>query len=155
MKPNRKAILDMIAKCEGTGDCYNALFGYHPILHPDRVFDNGYIRHPNIKFPFTQTDGTKNYSTAAGRYQFIFRTWADDAEAIGAPDFSPEWQDEAALFEIEKHGALDDVDAGRLQDAVDKISGVWASLPSSHYLQPKRDYAFALAAFIDAGGTIA
>jgi muramidase (phage lysozyme) len=155
MKPNRKAVLDMIAKCEGTGDCYNALFGYDPVRHPDRVFENGYLRHPNIKFPFTQTDGTQNYSTAAGRYQFIFHTWQQDAEEIGAPDFSPQWQDEAALYEIEKHQALDDVDAGRLQDAIDKISGIWASLPASHYPQPRRDYAFASAAFTDAGGTLA
>lgn len=157
MKPNRRAILDMIAKCEGTDgpDGYRALFGYHPTLRPDRVFDNGFACHPNIKFPFTQTDGTQNYSTAAGRYQFIFRTWTQDAEAVGAPNFSPAWQDEVALYEIEKHGALDDVDAGRLQDAIDKISGIWASLPSSTYPQPKRNYSFALAAFRNAGGVVA
>ncbi len=155
MKPNRRAILDTIAKCEGTGDCYNALFGYHPVTHPDRIFDNGYVRHPNIKYPFTQTDGIQNYSTAAGRYQFIFRTWTADAEAIGAPDFSPAWQDEAALYEIEKAGALEDVDAGRLQDAIDKISGVWASLPASDYPQPKRTFEYAQSAFVEFGGTLA
>lgn len=148
-------MLDTIAKCEGTGDCYNALFGYHPVWHPERIFDNGYLRHPNIKFPFTQTDGTLNYSTAAGRYQFIFRTWTMVAERIGAPDFSPAWQDEGALSQIEFLGALDDVDAGRLQDAIDKLSGEWASLPASHYPQPKRDYAFTSAAFLQFGGTLA
>ncbi len=157
MSPNRRAILDMIAKCEGTDgpDGYRALFGYDPTHRPTRVFDNAFACHPNIKYPFTQTDGTQNYSTAAGRYQFIFRTWQQDAAQIGAPDFSPAWQDEAALFEIEKHDALDDVDAGRLQAAIDKISGVWASLPASHYPQPRRDYAFAYAAFTGAGGSVA
>lgn len=157
MKPNRRAVLDMIAKCEGTDgpDGYRALFGYHPILRADRVFDNGFARHPNIRFPFTQTDGTVNFTTAAGRYQFIFPTWETVCERIGAPDFSPAWQDEGALSEIEWHGALDDVDAGRVQDAIDKLSVVWASLPASHYPQPKRSLSFALDAFSDAGGTIA
>jgi muramidase (phage lysozyme) len=155
MKPNRRAILTMIATCEGTGDCYNALFGYHPTLRPTRIFENGYVRHPNIKFPFTQTDGTLNFTTAAGRYQFIFPTWEMVADRIGAPDFSPEWQDEGALSQIEYHEALDDVDEGHLQRAIDKISVEWASLPSSRYPQPKRSFAFALAAFEGAGGMLA
>lgn len=157
MKANRRAIIDCIAKCEGTDgpDGYRALFGYHPILRPDRVFDNGFVWHPNIRYPFTQTDGVQNYSTAAGRYQYIYSSWIIVANRIGAPDFSPPWQDEAALSDIEEHGALDDVDAGRLQSAINKIGGMWASLPSSHYPQPRRTFAYALAAFTDAGGTVA
>ncbi len=158
MNPNQKAFLDMIAACEGTDgpDGYRALFGYHPTRHPDRVFDNGYARHPNIRYPFTQTDGTQNYSTAAGRYQFIFRTWQAVAARVGAPDFSPPWQDIAAISTIEVDcRALDDVDAGRFQAAIDKCAGTWASLPASHYPQPKRTFAFALAAYTEAGGTVA
>lgn len=158
MKPNRAGALHMIRAAEGTDseDGYRALFGYHPILRPSRVFDNGFVRHPNIRFPFTQTDGQVNYSTAAGAYQFVFSTWRTVSDRIGAPDFSPAWQDEAALSLIEVEcDALAEVDAGDIEAAIEKMGGQWASLPSSRYPQPRRTLAFVLDAFIDGGGKIA
>jgi muramidase (phage lysozyme) len=146
----------MIRACEGTDspDGYRALFGYTP--RNGKTFDNGFIQHPNIRGAFTQTDGTLNYSTAAGAYQFIKPTWDRAARAIGAPDFSPAWQDQAALYliDVDAH-AIEDVEAGRFNDAVNKCSGIWASLPASHYLQPKRSVQFALNAYTQAGGTVA
>lgn len=156
MTPNEAAFLRTIRACEGTDtdDGYRALFGYTPTNH--KVFDNGFAQHPNIRSPFTQTDGTLNYSTAAGAYQFINATWQRAARAIGATDFSPPWQDAAALYLIDTDAhALDDVDAGRFGDAINKCAGIWASLPASHYLQPKRSFSFALAAYNQAGGSLA
>lgn len=152
---NRGAFLDMVAACEGTNgpDGYRALFGYTPANN--RIFDNSYIDHPNIKFAFTQTDGVENFSTAAGRYQIINRSWRDGKAKWGLLDFTPESQDEWALRTIEAAGALPDIDAGNLRAAIDKCSGIWASLPASHYPQPKRSYPFAEAAYIAAGGKLA
>jgi muramidase (phage lysozyme) len=155
MSPNLQAFLDMLARCEGTdgADGYRALFGYTPTN--GRIFDNGYIDHPGIKFPFTQTDGATNYSTAAGRYQIIKPTWLELKSALGLVAFTPADQDAAAIELIRRCGALPDIEAGDLQAAIDKCAGIWASLPASHYPQPKRTYAFAEKAFADAGGAIA
>lgn len=155
MTANEQAYLDMIAACEGTtGDYgYRALFGYTP--SNNRVFDNGYATHPNIRVPYTNLDGTQTYSTAAGRYQLIHSTFLDLQTKLGTVDFSPNTQDAMALQLIAEAGAGDDVRAGNLQTAIDATSGIWASLPASHYAQPRRTYEFASAAYLAAGGVIA
>jgi len=155
MSANLDAFLDMISRCEGTtGDYgYRALFGYTPTN--GKIFDNGYIDHPNIKSPFVQTDGQLNYSTAAGRYQIINPTWRELKKKLGLLMFTPADQDAAAIELIRSTGALPDIEAGNLQAAIEKCGGLWASLPSSLYPQPRRTLQFAQAAFTDAGGTLA
>jgi muramidase (phage lysozyme) len=163
MSQNLIAFLSMDRDCEGTSSPYGyrALFGYTPTN--GRVFDNDFACHPNIKFPFTQTNGVVNYSTAAGAYQILHGTWIEVATELsnkGAlpdpfPSFSPANQDAVAVELIRRAGALADVEAGSLQSAIDKCSGTWASLPASKYPQPKKTYAFAEQAFVAAGGTIA
>ena len=152
MSDNLTAFLTMIRACEGTDtdDGYRALFGYTPTN--GKVFDNGYVRHPDIKSPFTQTDGHLNYSSAAGAYQFIYSTWNELQQKLNLPDFSPESQDAAATELIRECGALSDIEAGYLSAAIDKCAGIWASLPASHYPQPKRTFQFALDAYTEAGG---
>lgn len=153
---NLQAWLDVIATCEGTNtpDGYRALFGYHPKLRPSRLFENGFRNHPNIRLQFTQTDGTINYTTAAGRYQIIFPTWVRVQAKLELPDFSPLSQDLAAIELTTARDALIDVQLGDLQSAIDKCSAEWASLPSSKYPQPKRTLAFACDAFKQCGGTL-
>lgn len=155
MTDNEQAFLDMIAACEGTDSDYGyrALFGFTPAN--GRVFDNGYATHPNIRVPYTNLDGVQTYSTAAGRYQIIHMTYLDLQAKLGTVDFSPETQDAMALRLISDAGALGDVDAGNLQSAIDKTAGIWASLPASHYPQPRRTYEFAEAAYTNNGGTLA
>lgn len=154
MNPNRQAFLDMLAACEGTAgpDGYRALFGY--TATNGKIFDNCYIDHPGIKSPFVQTDGVLNYSTAAGRYQLILPTWRELKKKLGLVAFTPADQDAAALELIRSTGALADIDSGFLQAAMDKCARIWASLPASTYPQPKRSYAFAAAAYTEAGGII-
>lgn len=154
MTDNVSAFRDSIAACEGTDspDGYRALFGYRP--GNGRLFDNGFATHPNIKYPFTQTDGATNYSTAAGRYQIIFPTFKRLSAKLGRYDFSPATQDAMASELISEAGAMADVKEGRLQDAIDKCSPVWASLPSSKYPQPKVSFMFATEAYINAGGSV-
>lgn len=152
---NLSAFLTTIRACEGTlgDDGYRALFGYRP--GNNRLFDNGFARHPNIRFPFTQTDGVTNYTTAAGAYQFTFTTWDRLRVKLNLPDFSPASQDAAASELIAEAGAMASVKDGDLVSAIEACSGVWASLPASKYPQPVRTMAFAVASYQGAGGMLA
>ena len=129
--PKIRTWLDAIAQAEGTSKHgYNTMFG-------GTKFDD-LSAHPNKKVPFTQTDGKENLSSAAGRYQFINPTWQDVSKQLGLTDFSPESQDAAAVFLMQRAGALDDIMAGNDEAAMNKLGSTWASLPSSNYPQPKR-----------------
>mgnify|MGYP001183637316 FL=1 len=146
---NARAFLDMIAAAEGTAgqpdDGYRTLFGYGR-------FDS-YADHPRIRVPFGS-----NYSTAAGRYQILARTWDGLVSKLGRgalPDFGPDAQDRAALELIRERGALADVRSGRLTDAVSKGRKVWASLPGANYQgQGMRSMSYLQTAYRNAGGTI-
>ena len=130
--PNMRRFLNAIADAEGVKYGYNTLFG-------NQQFGD-LSQHPNIKKAFKQTDGKTNYTTAAGRYQFIIDTWNGLAKQYGFKDFSPRNQDLGAIALIAQSGALDDVLMGRYQKAAGKLGGQWASLPSSNYAQPKRSW---------------
>jgi muramidase (phage lysozyme) len=153
MDGNVKAFLDAIAACEGTGDAYNALFGYRP--GNSRIFDNGYSTHPRVSFKFTQTDGRENVTTAAGRYQEIYPTFARLSKKLGTTDFSPATQDAHAIELIAEAGAMPAVKRGDFQTAIDRCAGIWASLPASQYPQPVKSIEFALNAYRSAGGMLA
>jgi len=145
---NERAFLDLIAYAEGTSgpDGYRTMFGY-------RYFDS-YADHPRQYFPFTDGAGRKLTTSAAGRYQFIARTWDGLRAKLNLPDFSPESQDAAALELVREKGALNDVRAGRVASAVSKVRKVWASLPGAGYAQPERDISSLVAVFQRSGGTL-
>lgn len=132
--PNVRTMLNLIAKAEGVKWGYNTLFGNQKI-------DN-LTAHPNLKKAFKQTDGKTNYTTAAGRYQFLKGTWDGLARQLGLNDFSPRSQDLGAIALLAQNGALPYVLKGDYQTAVKKSGGTWASLPSSNYAQPKRGWDF-------------
>lgn len=140
---NLRAFLDMIAYAEGTANAngYRMLFG-------GQLFDS-YADHPRIYVPFRNTT-----SSAAGRYQLLARTWDSLKARLGLRDFSPASQDAAAVELIRERGALNDVRAGRLSQAVAKVAKVWASLPGAGYDQPERKFAQLVAAYADAGGQL-
>lgn len=140
---NLKAFLDMIAYAEGTSgpDGYRTLFG-------GKLFAS-YDDHPKIFVPFRNTT-----SSAAGRYQILYRTWRTLQDRLGLPDFSPDSQDAAATELIRERGALNDVMAGRLTQAIGKVSKIWASLPGAGYDQPERKITQLASAFTSAGGSI-
>lgn len=79
----KRFVLDKIAS--GEAPDYNVLFG-------GGTFKD-FSRHPGIRTPIP---GKNDYSTAAGRYQFIEDTWKGQAEKLGLKDFSPGSQDIAA-----------------------------------------------------------
>ena len=125
---NVRRFLDFLGQAEGAD--------YDVIVGGSRFDD--FSRHPNIVGLRT----AEGPSTAAGKYQITGTTYRDFAPRLGINDFSPESQDRLALAIIESEGALEDVQAGNFDAAIQKLGGRWASLPSSPYSQPKRDQAF-------------
>jgi muramidase (phage lysozyme) len=132
--PNTLIFLDMLAAAEGVEHGYATLFGNTKLENLDD--------HPRTLVDFTQTDGKKNKSSAAGRYQFLQETWDDVAAKLKLPDFGPDSQNLAAVELLNRAGALQAVLAGDFDTAVQKAGKTWASLPSSQYPQAKRTWDF-------------
>ncbi|MQZ31934.1 glycoside hydrolase family 104 protein [Acinetobacter haemolyticus] len=134
--PNVRKMLDLIAKTEGVAHGYNTLFGNQRI--------ENLSAHPNIRKQFTRKDGKIEYTTAAGRYQFIIPTWRNLAKQLGLSDFSPRSQDIGAVALLAQNGALPYVLKGDYLNAVKRSGSTWASLPSApeRYSQPKRGWDF-------------
>ena len=144
---NIRAFLRAIRLGEGT----SGQDGYSIIVGGDHFTD--FSAHPR-KSVYLENYGI--WSTAAGAYQFIFPTWNALRARYGFSDFSPGNQDLAAvaLIRDECH-AVDDIMAGRLQDAIRKCSTQWASLPGSRAGQRTEMYANIEEEFIGAGGVLA
>ena len=127
--PNVRAFLRMLRHGEGTAGAngYSVQFG-------GGLFD-GFEGHPREKI--TRNLGGKPItSSASGAYQFLTDTWDGLVKQYGFADFSPKNQDLGAVALIKGRKALDDVIAGRFEDAVRKCNREWASLPGSPYGQP-------------------
>lgn len=150
--PQRKAFLDAIAVGEGTdnGRQQTKNHGYDVIVGGSLFSD--YSKHPNrlVKLPKLGIN-----STAAGRYQLLSRYYDVYKKQLGLPDFSPASQDQIALQQISERKALDDIDAGRIKDAVKKCRTIWASLPGSPYGQRTETFDDFLGYFRAAGGKVA
>jgi muramidase (phage lysozyme) len=156
MSPNLKAFLDMIAISElgpellaATDNGYNVLVGALP--NRLKTFNNGYADHPNILVAVNSKGLT---STAAGRYQFLHRTWLDLADKLKLKDFSPASQDAACVQLVRESRALPDVEAGNFADAVAKCNHIWASLTGSPYGQHTHPIEYLQDAYINAGGSL-
>lgn len=145
---NERAFLDMIAYAEGTSgnNGYRTMFG-------GGLF-NSYADHPRVRHQFKNLAGETLYTTAAGRYQFLARTWDELRADLGLVDFGPASQDRAALELIRQRGALADVRAGRVAAAVAKVAPIWASMPGAGYSQPERKLASLTQAYQSAGGIL-
>ena len=148
MSPNRKAFLTMIATAEGTaklGDNgYNVLVG-------GSLF-TGYTDHPRKAVYLPKY---KIKSTAAGRYQILSRYYDSYKKLLKLKDFSPASQDAIAIQMIKEQRALQDVDEGRVDAAIKKVSNIWASMPGAGYGQREVAIASLRKSFVDAGGLIA
>lgn len=149
--PQRKAFLDAIAVGEGTdnGRQKTANHGYDVIVGGTLFTD--YSDHPRKLV----TLNPQLKSTAAGRYQLLSRYYDSYKKSLGLPDFSPESQDQIALQQIAERGALADIDAGRIKDAVKKCRTIWASMPGSPYGQRTETMEDFLKYFTAAGGKVA
>lgn len=117
---NVSAYLDLIARAEGTGNRYDVMFTGKRFQD---FSDHPRQRHTGI------INGRRITSTAAGRYQFLDKTWDRIARKKRLQDFSPTSQDVAAIALIEEAGALTDVEAGDFAMAMGKTCRIWAGLP--------------------------
>ena len=130
--PERRALLNTIRFAEGTWNGgshkgYQMLFG-------GGQFAN-LARHPEL------TVHLGYQSAAAGAYQFLPDTWHEASKHLRLRDFRPASQDQAALYLVEKRGALARFDRqGLSHEVIALLSPEWASLPTpagaSYYGQP-------------------
>lgn len=122
-----RAFMDTLAFAEGTRDRYNYIFSF--------VTFSSYADHPRRNIC-----AGKYCSTAAGRYQFLSRTWDGLAPGLGLGDFTPPSQEKAALEIIRRAGAYNLVLKSGVYEnftaALRKLNTTWASLPGSPYGQP-------------------
>lgn len=129
---NMQAFLDTLAYSEGTDN------GRQPTN--DRGYDvvvggtlfSGYKDHPR-KLVYLPKLGIK--STAAGRYQILARFYDHYKAQLKLPDFSPDSQDKIAIQLIKECKAIDDIEDGRIEEALTKCRSRWASLPGAGYGQ--------------------
>ena len=147
MSPNLQAFLDMIAVSEGTagkGDNgYNVIVG-------GSLFES-YDDHPR-KLVWLRPGLA---STAAGRYQLLSRYYDAYKKQLNLPNFSPISQDLIAVQQIKERGALQDIEKGYINVAIDKVKNIWASLPGAGYGQHENKVDKLITAYKDAGGTVA
>jgi muramidase (phage lysozyme) len=151
MSPNLKAFLDMIATSEIGGALlaqsdrgYNVCVGStaaNPILFPS------YAQHPRRRNDAANSD-------AAGRYQFMGRFWEHYKVQLGLPDFGPASQDKWCVQLIRECHALDAIEAGHFDLAVNLCRSRWASLPGAGYGQHENDLAQLRQAYTKAGGQL-
>lgn len=140
--PNVQAFLRVLRAGESSQDdvAYRTMYGGGTFA--------SFQDHPRIK-----NTAAGITSTAAGAYQFLEKTWNGLDAQYNFPDFSPATQDFAAVALIKGRGALNDVLAGRFDEAVRKCSREWASLPGSPYGQPTITLARARKTYEEYGGT--
>lgn len=155
---NARAFLAMISKAEGTdrrANPYAVCYGYRFTItdFSDHPAELGVWKGEPLDSLGPAYVGKR--STAAGRHQIILPTWRMCKRALSLPDFGPDSQDKAALYLIKKRGALDDVEAGRIPEAIEKCRAEWASLPGAGYGQPERPLLALLDAYTAAGGYLA
>lgn len=124
--------------------------GYRTIVGGS-LFDD-YSDHPRVKIWIPRIN---DYSTAAGAYQIIQRTWNGVQAKLGLPDFSPASQERACVELIRQRGGLRLAQNGQFAAAVDKCKKEWASLPGAGYGQREESLARLQAEYINAGGVLA
>ncbi|NIJ89443.1 muramidase (phage lysozyme) [Xanthomonas campestris] len=148
---NVVAFMDMLAWSEGTDN------GRQPTK--DRGYDvlvggglfQGYANHPRVLVPLPKL---RISSTAAGRYQLLQRYYDAYRKTLGLSDFSPLSQDKIALQQIRERRALPLIQAGKITEAIAKVSNIWASLPGAGYGQHEHKLDNLLAAYKRAGGKV-
>lgn len=146
--PELSAFLDMLAYSEmgralldASDDGYNVLVGS---TAAKRKLFVSYDRHPAI---FVELPNLGIKSSAAGRYQILFRTFDGLATKLKVSDFKPETQDRCALELIRQRGALEYVKDGRIELAIAGCAKTWASLPGADYGQHENKLADLIAEY--------
>ena len=160
MDQKLKAFLDLIAYSEGTSliKLPDANEGYGVLVtgvNGPATFSD-YSTHPNILV--TVRENPLLQSTAAGRYQLLYRWFHPYCAQLGLNDFSPESQDAIAVQQIRERHAVAMIETGDVEGAIIACSNIWASFPGNSYGQGGRSMADLLShyqSFYSAGGLYA
>lgn len=146
---NLQAFLGTLAYSEGTdnGRQPTKNRGYDVVVGGSLFTD--YSDHPRRLVHLPKL-GIK--STAAGRYQILARFYDHYKKQLGLPDFSPESQDKIAIQLIKECKAIDDIGAGRIEQALTKCRSRWASLPGAGYNQHEHKMETLVAKFKELAG---
>ena len=128
--PAVRAMLDTLGYSEGTGDEYGTVVHGTVIQAPNpkdvgrkNVVVTDFSDHPRMLVQV----GAHLKSTAAGRYQFLVKTW----DELGMPNFSKESQDEACVKLFQRRNMIAPLLQGDFDTAIQRGSLEWASLPDS------------------------
>lgn len=149
---NVLAFLDMLAYSEGTAGIGDD--GYNVIVGSSKARPNlfaSYASHPNKLVKLNPSLS----STAAGRYQLLYRWWLAYQRQLKLTDFGSVSQDRIAIQQIREQGAYRLIQTGQLADGVAKCANIWASLPGNNYGQRQHSLATLQVAYQGAGGTVA
>lgn len=154
---NLDAFLDMIGKSEGTSNSPATVRdGYDVIVTgidgKPEIFSD-FSDHPFANRKAKQINKSGLYSSASGKYQILHKFWPYYKRRLGLLDFSPQSQDKVAVQLIRECGALGDVEEGRIEEAINKCSRIWASLPGNLYGQRMHKVSTLLAFYKESGGT--
>jgi muramidase (phage lysozyme) len=119
LNPNIQAFYMVVRKGESslTDDAYSMVNG------GGRFFD--FSKHPYAGL------STRAGGKAAGASQFIPSTWAELADKYGFTGFTREEQDMGYVGCLIKRSAVEDIMAGRFDEAVAKCRLEWTSLPGA------------------------
>lgn len=156
MSTNLKAFLGMLSVSEGTSTSkYTKDSGYDVIVNgiggEPKIFTD-YSKHPNVLVT-VNSKGLK--STAAGRYQVLYKYWDHYRKQLNLKGFYPSDQDAIAIQLIKECGALSDIEAGRIEVAITKCRSRWASLPGAGYGQFEHSMSNLVSQFKKLGGKVA
>ena len=130
LHPKIKAMLEVLAFTEGTGNNYGKVVNGTVIKSPHdpqlvgkkNVSVTDLSRHPEI---LVQVNAAIK-STAAGRYQFLKKTW----DELNMPNFQPKSQDIAAVKLMKRRKMIEPLLSDDLHEAVFRGAPEWASLPT-------------------------
>ncbi|QHJ81491.1 MAG: hypothetical protein [Bacteriophage sp.] len=156
MSTNLKAYLGMLAVSEGTSTSkYTKNSGYDVIVNgidgEPKTFTD-YSKHPNVLVT-VNSKGLK--STAAGRYQVLYKYWDHYRKQLNLKGFYPSDQDAIAIQLIKECGAMADIEAGRIEVGITKCRSRWASLPGAGYGQFEHSMSNLVSQFKKLGGKVA
>jgi muramidase (phage lysozyme) len=145
---NVRALLRVVREGETdqTPNAYRKLVGDPPGVYSIKILKD----HPRR---VVHIDRLQLFSSAAGAYQFLTRTWDELVTQYGFEDFSPSCQDEAAVALFARRKALDAAIGGALALWLDKCSYEWASLPPGRYGQGELSIERVTRVFKEYGGT--
>jgi hypothetical protein len=140
--PQIKAMLEVLALSEGTGDEYGrVVFGivkeakFNPnwvgkSSRPDNrdgVVIADFSKHPEVLVELYPGQPSKDWSSACGRYQFLRKTW----EGLKLSSFDRRSQDIGCVILFLRRKMIEPLLAGNFDQAVQLGCPEWASLPDS------------------------